>query len=195
MKRNKTIFIWLCIVFGMICGVALLASCLIMVLMGPDIGSGKYYDNPDNYDTIDCKITYFVVSSEYETYYLDLELITVPPHRAYVDSSFRIDGDNYAVAQKNGIEDNLKEETEVQIKVASKYLGDGWIYPIAGLTCNGVDYLPFEVGYKNIAKYQYEAGRKATVAISISGSALLLGLLLLGANFIIFFKVAKPDGV
>ncbi len=190
MKRNKPLFISLCVVSGLIIFVSFCCMMFFMFIFGPDIGRGDYYADPNNYRELDCKIVEVDTDYDGKSIYLSLE------HNSdeFEDGeNFVINGENLRVARENGVNDILKKDNVITVKAApGEFSGPGSGYSIAGLSCGGKDYLPFEVGLNNIAQWKYASSHNGTVTVSVSAAILVFGLLLLGANFIIFFKSKKP---
>ena len=57
------------------------------------------------------------------------------------DNMFKIEGKNLQVAQENHIDDLLKIGKKIEFTTIPEYMGDGFIYPIFGLSINGITVL------------------------------------------------------
>lgn len=60
---------------------------------------------------------------------------------------------NYLILKENGFFETVKEKECIQIQSSNWIYMDGNFFYLAGLTCNNVEYLNFEVGLQNIRDY------------------------------------------
>ena len=191
MKRRKPLFISLCAVLGTLTFAFFFAFVMVAAIMGPNIGSGDYYNNPKNYEQKECTIiTITKPVYDYDVIYFNLKF----SDDKFTEHTFTLTGKLYQIAEKNGLLDVIEEETEATVWVVQDYSIHGWYGNIAGFRYNGKDYLPFEEGYKYIAQTQYAASDAAIVAIPVLAVLFVFVLLHFIANFIIYFKFAKPVG-
>lgn len=171
----------------------------LIALGGPETGTGKYFLNPDNYDTVECRIIYR------DNHYRGIMLLLEPideESSSYGREYFYIDGHNEYIAENNGINEILdKAETDkdgvvITIKTTPKKFNDGYLlerayYPIAGLSYDGQEILPFDPGYVVVSNLQYEATNRASRPVLVTGGILLFGIVIFVTNFIVF-KKSKP---
>ena len=189
MKRRKPLFITLCAVTGTLSFILMYALIIVSAVLGPEIGSGEYYDNPKNYEKKDCYIS-MLYSAPYEDNSLSFRLKFGDDK--FTEYSFVLSGDNYRVAKKKGLLGVIDENTVMTVWIVEDYSGYGWYPELAGITYNGVEYLPLATGYKNIANDHYELSDSALVGIPVTAVLFVFVLLHFIANFIIYFVIAKP---
>ena len=97
--------------------------------------------------------------------------LTVDHAREEFYEDFRIDGKNFDLAMENGLPDLLQKGASFTITAASAYLGDGWAYPIAALSFEGWEIIPFEEGRQNCVEVQQKAEDAARSYILVWGIA------------------------
>ena len=69
------------------------------------------------------------------------------------DDSFKIVGDNLLIAQNNGVDKKIRIGDRVDFITAPRYFGDGYVFPIVGLSINNDELLNFEDGFYNLLKW------------------------------------------
>ncbi len=190
MKRNEPLFITLCAVSCAIIGISFICLMGCAVLFGSSIGSGDYFADQSNYKQFDCKIEH-VDSKNLDDG--DVFLRLEPDIDGFREKDFGFENkDNCRIAAENGVADILEKGAVIRIWATPAIAGNAWTYSIAGISYNGKEYLPFEVGYKNIAERQYEASHSGVVGLSVSGAVLVFGILMLVVNILIYLKSKKP---
>lgn len=186
MKRNTPVFITLLVIGLLAIGGCFIPFVITMLLFGPDIGSDKIYADPQNYIEFDGIIEEIDTSSGVAMY------IRLNHEQELFYESFIIYDENYDIAVNNGAAEVLTEGAKIRIAATPAYLGDGWTYPVAYLCYDGTEFLPFEIGYKNIATHQKQASDKSISIIIPLGAVILFGIILLTIDLIIYIK-AKPE--
>ena len=130
-KRLKILIIILCV-----------ASCLSACYAHR---KQEYYSQKDNYVTATGTLTYISYDEDGTGIYLSFSELTP----RFNDNCFKIVGENYEIAQENGLNEKLEEGKRIDFVSAPRYFGDGYIMPIVAISVDGEVLLDFEEGYNN----------------------------------------------
>ena len=149
-KYTEKICKILTIVWSSLLAASVFPLMIWMLLYAPDLNSVPYFSDPANYLSFEGSVRSFSLVE-------DAIYLTVDHAREEFYEDFRIDGKNFDLALENGLPDLLQKGASFTITAASAYVGDGWAYPIAALTCEGREIGPFEEGRKNCVEVQQNA--------------------------------------
>ncbi len=163
-KYTEKICKILTIVWSSLLAASVFPLMIWMLLYAPDLNSVPYFSDPANYLSFEGSVRSF--SLDEGAIYL-----TVDHAREEFYEDFRIDGKNFDLALENGLPDLLQKGAPFTITAASAYLGDGWDYPIAALSCEGREIIPFEEGRQNCVEVQQKAEEAARSYILVWGIA------------------------
>ncbi len=125
--------------------IGFVVTAFFLMFTGPDIGGYFDYRQPDKFFVIQATVTSAVDS--------DGDILLLLDDRTCLGDTFFYDGfilrdKSRRIALKNGLPALSElEGVEITVMANSAYLGDGWRYPIAALSVDGVEYLSFTEGY------------------------------------------------
>ena len=103
-----------------------------------------YYRDEQNYSDFSGELTFINFTSD-DALYLGFDQIT--PKTS--DTSFKLVGKNFEIANEYDLKELLVIGKTVQFVTAPEYFGDGYVMPIVGLTVDGTVILDKETGIKN----------------------------------------------
>lgn len=187
MKRRKPLFIVLCAVSGTFMLMSFLAIVITASIRHSDLESYELFNEPRNYEEITCRVDRIE-----RDYYKNLNLTVEPVNDKFFFKTFYLSDENLNIAKENGVLDVLEENIYVSIWVIRNEYDTDWYRPIAGLSCNGTEYLSLDVGYKNIAQSYHRSFEDNTYVIIGFAVVLFIALSVFVANFIIYFTGKKP---
>ena len=130
MKRNKPLFIVLCVISGVI--ITLSFSFLFGCLTGSKSAKerAEYYDDVNNYYTAEYKVTFF------EVYHNAIVFTVKPIDEKNKKYEVFIEGKNFDIVIENGLTEILEKDIILQISTTPSSF-DQLGSPIAGLNYNG----------------------------------------------------------
>ncbi len=110
----------------------------------------NYYSDQSNFITITGTI-YSVEKSSADTYWrIEFQdAVGIDDGKNY-SGDYRLTGENLEIALANGLEKNVRAGKTVEFVTAPRVFGDGWKPPIVSITIDGICFLTFEDGYKNL---------------------------------------------
>lgn len=108
-----------------------------------------YYSIESNYITVTGTVK-FINREESAVYFACNNL----SHCVY-DCNFELTGANYREAVNNGLWQKLECGEQIEIVIPKLFYGNGYVYPVAAISIDGVEYLSFEEGLRNMRTLKY----------------------------------------
>ena len=137
--------------FALIASVVVgLTGCGVFIQMAFDNQEYNYYLNDkDGFISVTAVITeYRDVTSKHGEKRIMLDFDDDVP--GFCVDVFKIEDANRRVVRKNGFEKLVKPGTEITFISNPYYFGNGYIFPVVGLSVGDVVLLDFEEGYENL---------------------------------------------
>ncbi len=153
--------------------IGFLIFCLALILTGPDISGLFDYLEKSAFLPVEATVSH--VSEA------DGRVLFLPAEDSHFFDDMILDGTNYQTAVENGLmpETDLPVGTVVTVVAHPAYLGDGWKYPVAALSVNGMSYLDFEDGYAALLASQVFSCLFAVLFIGLGVFIMVRGVLLI----------------
>lgn len=108
----------------------------------------EYYSDIANYVTASGTVTFINRDDDNKVVYIGFSELSP----SFSDSCFKISGINYELVEQNGLFEVLSIGQQVTFKTATKYFGDGYVFPIVSIMIGDKTYLDFEEGMPNYVK-------------------------------------------
>lgn len=109
----------------------------------------EYYSQKSNYVNASGIVAHISYNDDKSALYLGFSDL----NPRFDDDSFKIVGDNLLIAQNNGVDKKIRIGDRVDFITAPRYFGDGYVFPIVGLSINNDKLLNFEDGFYNLLKW------------------------------------------
>ena len=109
----------------------------------------EYYSQKSNYVNASGIVAHISYNNDKSALYLGFSDL----NPRFDDDSFKIVGDNLLIAQNNGVDKKIRIGDRVDFITAPRYFGDGYVFPIVGLSINNDELLNFENGFYNLLKW------------------------------------------
>lgn len=137
MKRVLILFICLCVAFV---AIFVSAGCLN--------NQKLYYSDINNYILASGIVSYINYNEDESTLYIAFEDLSY----GFSDNCFKITGANVKIIKDNDVDSYLSVGKTAFFSSAPEYFGDGYIIPIVSLSIDGIEFLSFSEGYKNLLR-------------------------------------------
>lgn len=109
-----------------------------------------YYSQEENY----ISITATMINAKYSEQFPDRLIVNLTEMSTTLDDNcFKIVGENLRIVEASEAFDKLQPGQQITIITAPRYFGDGYIYPIVGLSIDGQTLLEFDEGYQNFLSW------------------------------------------
>ena len=140
-----------------ICILCCLSSCfaILAVNYACCVQEYSYYKDEGNFKSYTGVVDEVIEQQEYK-HNPGIYLILTDLSEKFDDCQFIIQGDNCKIVIKNGFSEKVKVGDTIEFVTSRMYFGDGYEYPIVGLSVNGETLLDFDEGYENLMKWYKE---------------------------------------
>ena len=130
----------------LLCFVLLIVSSCIYINYTWEQREKEYYSDKDVF--VECQGTVTFINKTENMIYLAFDFDQSKNN--FSDSSFKLNEVNSQIVIEAGFIREIRNGDTVNFISAPEYFGDGYVYPIVGLSTKDKVYLDFETGYNNL---------------------------------------------
>lgn len=136
-----------------------------LFIFGPNPRLSEYYADDTNYMELTFQVDNFEVYNDESLY------LTLSDGTDYFGDGFVIRGKNFQIIKSQGLLEDIKVFSRIEIIFAPGYFSDAWSYPIVSVKIEDKTYLHYDEGKDNLVS-KYEKYKKSfqifsTIAIPV----------------------------